>query len=224
MTFAPFPGIMPRQQIHNRGQKLLKNVSLKNCLVNFFVSGVIAFGLYNVHAQSGVTEGGILGFSLVLDHWFDISPAVSSLILNAACYIFGWRTLGKEFIFYSIIANLGFSAAYAVCESFPPLWPEIANMPLLAALIGPIFIGIGAGLCVRCGGAPSGDDALAMSVSAVTKLSIQWVYMISDLTVLLLALTYIPFTKFLYSLLTVTLSGQIIGWVQKIPSQNTRNK
>ena len=37
------------------------------------------------------------------------------------------------------------------------------------SLVGALFIGIGAGLCVRAGGAPSGDDALAMSICRVTK-------------------------------------------------------
>ena len=97
----------------------------------------------------------------------------------------------------------------------PPLWPQIAQRPLLAAVLGALFIGIGAGLCVRVGGATSGDDALAMSLSHLTKIPIQWLYLISDLTVLLLSLSYIPLGRIGYSLLTVILSGQIIGWISK---------
>ena len=93
---------------------------------------------------------------------------------------------------------------------------------LLAAVLGALFIGIGAGICVRCGGATSGDDALAMSLSKVTKIPIQWIYLISDLTVLGLSLTYLPLRNILPSLLTVILSGQIIGWIQKIPQKESR--
>ena len=39
-------------------------------LVSIFGSAFLAFGLYNVHALSGVTEGGVLGLTLLLDHWF----------------------------------------------------------------------------------------------------------------------------------------------------------
>ena len=92
-------------------------------------------------------------------------------------------------------------------------------MPLAAAILGALFIGIGAGLCIRAGGATTGDDALAMSLSHVTKIPIQHLYLISDLTVLLLSLTYIPLGKILYSLLTVVLSGQIIGLLQKTPQK-----
>ena len=186
------------------------------CLIALLSSGFQAFGMYNVHALSGVTEGGVLGLVLLINHWTGISPAVSGFLLNAACYILGWRTLGKEFIGYSVIAAAGFSAGYAICELFPPLWPEIAGYPLLAALVGAMFIGIGAGVCVRIGGATCGDDALAMSMSHILKLPIQRIYLVSDLTVLGLSLSYIPFRRIVYSLITVVLSGQIIGWIQKI--------
>ena len=76
-------------------------------------------------------------------------------------------------------------------------------------------MGVGSGLCVRVGGATSGDDALAMSLSKHTHIKIQWIYFISDLSVLLLSLSYIPLRRIAYSLLTVILSGQIIGLLQK---------
>ena len=175
--------------------------------------------MYNVHAVAQITEGGVLGATLLLDHWLGISPALSSLLLTGLCYFFGWRTLGKGFLAYSAIAALGYAMGYWVCQQFPPLWPEIAGYPLAAALIGALFIGIGAGLCVRVGGATCGDDALAMSISRITGIPIQWVYLATDLTVLGLSLSYIPLGKIACSLLTVILSGQIIGWVQKINVQ-----
>ena len=186
------------------------------CILAFLSSAFQAFGMYNVHALSGVTEGGVLGLVLLIDHWTGVSPAVSGFVLNAACYALGWRTLGRSFILYSLIAAVGFSSGYAICELFPPLWPGIAAYPLLAAIVGALFIGIGAGVCVRIGGATSGDDALAMSLSHILKMPIERIYLVSDLTVLGLSLTYIPLKRIIYSLITVILSGQIIGWIQKI--------
>ena len=185
-------------------------------LLNLLGSAIQAFGLYNVHALSGVTEGGILGLTLLLQNWFGISPAWSSLILNGICYAIGWRVLGMSFVKYSILAGGSFSVFYWIVEQFPPVWPVIANMPLLAAVVGALFIGVGVGLCVRTGGAPGGDDALGMSVNKLFKWDIRWYYLISDLTVLGLSLTYLPVMRIAYSLVTVLLSGQIIGWIQLI--------
>lgn len=194
-----------------------------NCIVIIFASILQAFGIYNVHALSSVTEGGVLGATLLFQHWFAISPALSSLVLNLLCYLLGWKTLGKEFIGYSFVSFLTYSLAYALCEQFPPLWPGLVTTPLLAALIGALFIGIGAGVCVRCGGATSGDDALAMSLSHIFRLPIERIYLVSDLIVLLLSLSYIPLRRIAYSLLTVILSGQIIGIIQKINAKERLN-
>lgn len=191
-------------------------LKLSYCIIAFLSSAFQAFGMYNVHALSGVTEGGVLGLTLLIDHWLNLSPAVSGFVLNAACYLLGWRTLGKTFIGYSVIAAGGFSIGYAVCELFPPLWPGIGDFPLLAAIAGALFIGIGAGICVRIGGATCGDDALAMSLSHILHKPIERIYLVSDLTVLGLSLSYIPLRRIIYSLITVILSGQIIGWIQKI--------
>lgn len=195
---------------------MLPKLKLSNCLVLLVGSVIQAIGIYNIHSLSNVTEGGVLGLTLLLQHWFQISPAVSSLILNLVCYVIGWRLLGKEFIGYSLVSICAYSASYGLFEQFPPLWPDIALYPLLAAIAGALFIGIGAGLCVRAGGATAGDDALAMSFSHLFRLPIQRIYLISDLAVLLLSLSYIPMQRIAYSLLTVVLSGQIIGLIQKI--------
>lgn len=186
------------------------------CIVAFLSSAFQAFGMYHVHAAANITEGGVLGATLLLEYWLHISPAISSFVMNGACYLLGWKTMGKEFIGYSIVAACGYSLCYGVCEQFPPLWPGIIDYPLAAAIIGALFIGIGAGLCVKIGGATCGDDALAMSLSRITKIPIQWIYLVSDLTVLGLSLSYIPMKKIGYSLLTVVLSGQIIGLIQNI--------
>lgn len=195
---------------------MLPKLKFSNCMVLLVGSIIQAIGIYNIHSLSNVTEGGVLGLTLLLQHWLQISPAISSLILNLVCYAIGWRTLGKEFIGYSLLSIGVYSGAYGILEQFPPLWPEIAQFPLLAAIAGALFIGIGAGLCVRAGGATAGDDALAMSFSHIFKWPIQRIYLISDLTVLLCSLSYIPLQRITYSLLTVILSGQIIGLIQKI--------
>lgn len=190
-------------------------MQIRKILLSVIGGGILAFGLYNVHSISLVTEGGALGLTLLLEHWLDLSPAWSGLLINAACYAFGFRTLGKEFLCWSALSGGAFSAFYAFLERFPRLWPGLAGMPLLAAFLGALFVGVGVGLCVRAGGAPTGDDALAMSLSRRFRLPIERVYLTTDLTVLALSLTYLPLGRIGYSLLTVTLSGKLIGLIQR---------
>ena len=194
---------------------MLRSLTLKSTLLSLLGSAILAFGLYHVHSFSGVTEGGQLGLSLLLNHWFQLSPAITTAVVNAVCYWIGWRALGKPFISHSAVATAGFSLAYWICQQFPPLWPELADMPLAAALLGALFVGVGCGLCVRMGGAVCGDDGLVMSISQKWNIKIEYVYFFFDFTILALSLTYIPLKKILYSLITVTLSSKLIGLVQR---------
>lgn len=197
-------------------RSIWKEIKLSSVLLLLAGSALLAFGLYNVHSISNVTEGGILGLTLLLEHWFGISPSFSGFLLTALCYFLGWKILGKRFLVFSFISAIGFSVFYGIFEQFDPLFPQIGEMPFLAAVVGALFVGISVGICIRVGGAPTGDDALAMSLSSVLPVDIQWIYLASDLVVLFISLSYIPLNKILYSLLTVLLSGQIIGIIQKI--------
>ena len=196
-----------------------KTLFAKKCLLSVLGSAILAFGLCHIHAYSGVTEGGVLGLTLLFKNHWALSPAVTGFILNAACYLFGIKTLGRDFLIFSLISGGGFSLFYALFDCFEPFFPFLlentAANALLSAIFGALFVGIGVGLCIRAGGAPTGDDALAMSLSKITKLDIRIIYLISDLTVLSLSLSYIPIKRIAFSLLTVILSGQIIGLLQK---------
>ena len=195
---------------------MFREIKITNCIVTVLSSAFLAFGLYQVHSLSGVTEGGVIGLNLLLDHWFRISPSITNFIANVVCYLLGWKLLGRTFLLYSAVATVSFSAFYAVIEQYAHLWPQLAQMPLLASVLGAVFVGIGCGFCVKAGGAVSGDDALAMCLSHVLHIGMEKAYLMTDLSVLALSLSYIPLRRIGYSLLTVLLSGQIIGLIQRM--------
>jgi len=195
-----------------------KGLKAALCSYGMLVVGtaVLAFGLYNIHRQSNITEGGVLGLVLFLNHWLGVSPAVISPVLDITCYLIGFRFLGGTFARRSLVATLSFAGWYALLEQFPPLLPSMAAHPAVAAVCGGCFVGLGVGLAVRAGGAAGGGDALAMSISHVLGWPISRSYLFTDLVVLALSLTYIPLVNLLCSLLTVTLSSFLIGRVQVV--------
>ncbi|MEG1870329.1 MAG: YitT family protein, partial [Oscillospiraceae bacterium] len=172
------------------------------------------FGIYNVHSQNDITEGGILGLTLLLEYWFDISPGTSSFILDSLCFLVGFKFLGKDFVKYSFVASLSFAGIYSILERFPPLLPSMLDYPVLAAIVGGCFVGTGVGIAMRIGGACGGDDALAMTVSYVTGMKVTAAYLFLDIVVLFMSLSYIPASKIIYSLITVTVSSFIIGRIK----------
>lgn len=194
---------------------LFKHLEKERVLYASLGSIILAFGLFNIHSQSQISEGGILGLTLLLDKWFFISPSITSAILNLLCYGMAWKEMGNKFIAYSLISIIAYSITYASFETIGPLFPWISNYPLVCSVLGACFVGFGVGIAMRSGAAPGGDDALALLITKYTPLKIQWAYLLTDLIVLGLSLTYIPFSKIIYSLITVMISGQIIGLLMK---------
>lgn len=179
-------------------------------------SAILAFGLFNVHSQSRITEGGVLGTTLLLQHWFGISPSISEAVLDVCCYLLGLKYLGKSFLRYALTATGGFALSYALFERMGYMLPSMLDQPLLAAVVGGLFVGVGVGLVVRVGGAAGGDDALALVIAKLLHWPVSRAYLFTDLVVLLLSLTYIPLQHIACSLVTVTLSSFIIGKIHTL--------
>lgn len=176
----------------------------------------ISFGLYNIHQQTNITEGGILGLTLLFNHWFGISPSILSLMFDLTAYFFAYKYLGKDFVLLSIGASISLAGFMKVWEIYPPLLPDLSSSPFSASLLGGLFVGVGVGIVVRQGVSSGGDDALALTISRLTRCRISVAYLLTDITVLLISLSYIPLHRIIYSLLTVITSSLIIDWIQNV--------
>ena len=135
-------------------------------------------------------------------------------VLDITCYLLAFKYLGGRFIKISAVSTLSVSLFYKVWELFPPMLPDLSAHPLAAALLGAVFVGVGVGIIVRQGGSSGGDDALALTISKVTRWRLARCYLFTDVVVLVLSLSYIPFRRIAFSLITVTLSSFLIDRVQ----------
>ncbi len=196
----------------------MNNRSYKNIMFHygclFLGAAILSFGLFNIHSRRQITEGGVLGTVLLLNHWTGISPSITNPALDICCYMLGRKMLGTRFLKNALFSSMSFSICYKVWETAGYLLPDLTAYPLTASVLGSLFVGIGVGIVVREGGACGGDDALALVISKVTGWRISKAYLITDLTILILSLSYIPISKIAYSLLTVTLSSNILEKVQ----------
>ena len=167
-------------------------------------TAITTFGIYNIHQQADITEGGILGLILLFHFWFGMSSSILSPVLDALSYALGFRFLGKEFLKTSIFATICMAGFFRLWELFPPVLPSLA---------------------VRQGASCAGDDALALVISKVTGCRISRAYLLTDVSVLVLSLSYIPAGRIVYSLITVTVSSFMIDFIQNfgIPRKDEDN-
>ena len=184
--------------------------TLQKYLILLIGAAVVSFGIYNIHSQCSITEGGVIGLVLILNHYFGISPSISTFVLDVACYLLAFKFLGKGFAKQALFSTASVAVFYLIWEQFPPVLPNLADKPLLAALLGGLFVGVGVGFIIRSGGASGGDDALALVIAHLSKCRLAKAYLVTDLIVLVASLSYIPFSKIFYSLITVTVSSFVI--------------
>ena len=45
-----------------------------DCAINFASGALLAFGIYHIHDTADITEGGVLGLVLLMEHWLRLAP------------------------------------------------------------------------------------------------------------------------------------------------------
>ena len=193
--------------------------SLRQVLLVLMGSLILSFGVYNLNYQNNITEGGVLGLLLLLKNLFNIRLSLANLVIDSLLLLLGYKFFGKKFIMYSLLATFSFSILFGFFESIGPLIPKFDNV-LLGSIFSGIFVGVGSGLVVRAGGAAGGDDALALVISKTTSLNIGKVYMITDIIVLGLSLVYLSTSQIALSLIAVSISGRLIGFIASYKNEN----
>lgn len=207
----------------NFWEKAKEGISVKTILCLLLGAMICSFGIHNIHQRADITEGGIIGLMLLIENWLNISPAYITPVLDIACYALAFSFLGANFIKLSIIATMFISGFYKLWEMFPPMLPDLSSYPFIAAVSGGIFVGVGFGLIIRQGGSGGGDDALALTISNALHWKLSRSYMFTDVVVLVLSLTYIPVTNIIYSLITVTISSNLIDWIKNYKAASDNN-
>jgi uncharacterized membrane-anchored protein YitT (DUF2179 family) len=106
----------------------------------------------------------------------------------------------------------------------PTILPDLSGQPLVAALAGGILVGVGAGLVFRQGGSCGGDDALVITIAKLTKWRLCIIYVIIDLAVLLLSMTYIAPGRIVFSLLTAITSSAFLDLTYTFRAKKTNKE
>ena len=195
-------------------KKIVSDFTLKRLFWLVLGTAILSFGIHNIHQRAAITEGGVIGLVLLLNHWLGIPASIASPLLDFICYALAFKFLGLDFILTAAVASVSLAGFYRLWESFPPMLPDLTPWPLAAALLGGVFVGVGVGLIVRQGGSSGGDDALALVIHKLTGWRLSRAYLFTDLTVLFASLSYIPFRRIAYSLVTVTVSSLLIDYIK----------
>ena len=194
-----------------------KTIDYKACAWTLLGSLIIAFGTYNINANSNIPDVGIRGICLIIEHLTGLSVAISNIIINGFLYILALRLLKTNFVFTTVVGTLGYSMFYAIFEAFPPLIPSLAQYPLLAAFLGAIFVEVGRGIAMKAGGAADAENAVVVAFSKKGGIDLNWFTFIRDFAILVLSFAYTDIYTIVFAILVMTITMPISDYIAFAP-------
>ncbi|MGG3465993.1 YitT family protein [Neobacillus pocheonensis] len=186
-------------------RKLIKDILFIMVGALIFAVGVNFFTIPN-----HLSEGGLLGITIIAHYLFDWSPGVVNFVLNAVLIVVGYKFFEKKAFVYTLIS-------IAACSGFLFLTEDIGrrltNDTLLASLFAGLLVGAGIGFIFRAGGTSGGTTILARLTTQFFGWSIGKSILIIDIIVVAGSIFIIGLEKAMYTLLIVYVGAKAIDFI-----------
>ena len=164
-----------------------------------------AVGLQLFLLPNHLLDGGVTGISILSAHLSGIPFGAFLLVLNIPFVYLGWKKFGRDFAIYSSIGIVTLAGL-----TFVHLPHGFTDVPILAAVFGGIFVGVGAGLVIRYGGVIDGADTVAVLIDRVTVFSVGEAIMVINGIIIAAAGFVFGWENALYSLIAYFVAHKAI--------------
>lgn len=141
---------------------------------------IAAIGLQFFLIPNHLTDGGIVGVSIIGAHLSSLPIGLFLIALNIPFVYLGYKKIGKEFALYSTFGILALAIMTVAIHSSV----AATTNPILAAVFGGAIVGFGVGLVIRYGGTLDGADTVAILIDKETPFSIGEAIMFMNIFIL----------------------------------------
>lgn len=166
----------------------------------------------NVFWNPGKIYGsGITGLaqliSTISQHWlpFTIGVPVLYATLNLPLLILSWKKIGHEFTFYTIVAVI---LSTVLLHIIPPI--EVKFDPIICAIFGGLFNGVGTGLALKNEMSTGGLDIISIVLRKKLGKSVGTINIAFNILVVLGAGCLFGWVQALYTILSIFVNGRVI--------------
>ncbi|NUG38885.1 YitT family protein [Lactobacillus mellis] len=166
----------------------------------------------NVFWNPGKIYGsGITGLaqliSTISQHWlpFTIGVPVLYATLNLPLLILSWKKIGHEFTFYTIVAVI---LSTVFLHIIPPV--EVKFDPIICAIFGGLFNGVGTGLALKNEMSTGGLDIISIVLRKKLGKSVGTINIAFNILVVLGAGCLFGWVQALYTILSIFVNGRVI--------------
>lgn len=195
---------MAKNKIFRTGNRL----TVKDTL--FILAGIAAacIGLEGFLLPSRFLDGGIVGVALIVKQLTKLPFAVLLLAFNLPFIWLGRSSVSKIFAYKTFGAIIFFALVLSVVKM-----PALTHDPLLVAVFGGFFIGLGVGLAIRGGAVLDGTEILALYLSRKSSLTVGDFIMVINVAIFISAIFVFNLEVALYAMLTYLCASRTIDYV-----------
>ncbi|MFZ8763948.1 MULTISPECIES: YitT family protein [Enterococcus] len=197
---------MSRLTANDKNTEILKRIGV---LIVCGLTSAIALNYFLIPAK--VLSAGMNGVAQIIvaiglnNFGIQLNTGLFIFILNIPIFIIGFWKLGKEATFWSFLNVVTISL---VTMFFPH--GELTENILMNALMGGLFIGIGAGLALKLGFTTGGMDILSLVLSKTTGKTVGNFMFILNGTIVLFAGFIFSWESALYTIISIYMMSYVV--------------
>lgn len=191
----------------------MKNI--KTILSDYFCVAIgcfiLAFAINFFLVPVKISTGGVSGIATVFYYIFKIPLSVTTLLINAVLFIFGYKMLKKSSIVKTVAGILLLSLFLEVTKYFGSYTEDI----LIASVFGGILVGIGVGLAVMKDASTGGSDFAALMLNKIIPhVSVPTFIMVIDSIVIIVSgIVFKDYTIMFYSVISLYISSKVTDYM-----------
>ncbi|MFJ7736364.1 YitT family protein [Lysinibacillus sp. NPDC097287] len=183
---------------------------IKEILLIIIGSLIFAIGINYFAIPNRLSEGGVIGITVVTYYLFEWSPGVVNFGINAILLALGYKFFDKKTTIYTVLGIIFSSLFLYMTED---VGYQVNGDTLLAALFAGVFVGLGLGMMFRAGGTSGGSAILARLANQYLGWSLGKGVLVIDIVVIAASVFIIGQEKAMYTLVAVFIGAKVIDYV-----------
>ena len=192
--------------LHERGGSLLKRVVY--ILIGSFIHSYAINALLIPHS---LLSGGLTGIAMFIEYFLEFPTSITVILLNIPLFIAGYRMISKRFVYLTMLGIFSMSFFLALTKN----WAMQVESPMIAAIYGGLFLGIGSGIIIKNRGSLGGTDIIAVIINKHFSIGIGVITTLFNLVVLGAAVFMFDIELAMYTMIAIFISSKAVDTLQE---------
>lgn len=171
----------------------------------------MALGVSVFLVPSRIAAGGVSGISTVIYLKTGIPLGVTYFVFNVFLFVWGFNTVSKKSLIYTVYATFVSSLFLTVLEKYGVAFEDL----LISSIYGGALAGLGMGIVIINGASTGGVDLLSLILNKrYPGFSVPGIILFSDILIVVIsALVFSDYSLILYSFVALFVTSKVMDYV-----------